>query len=251
MPWRFRRSFKILPGIKINLSKGGVSTSLGGSGHSLNIGKKGVRSTVGLPGTGISFSQQLGNNKTKHQSTTRSAIEEPNTHPLQPKEQIIEDPDKTPPANKGFKLPLGCLIGVGIFMVLCFSFLGVSAVLGSINPTPHPTLDIKALNTSVALTAWAPVTLTAASVPTSTATCTETLTPTLTAIPSATNTIQPSATNTLVSFPTSITYPTQPPSGGGSSGGTCCKYCTNSQPCGDSCIPKSRTCTKTPGCACP
>jgi len=30
----------------------------------------------------------------------------------------------------------------------------------------------------------------------------------------------------------------------------CCKTCTNSKPCGDTCIPKANTCTKAPGCAC-
>jgi hypothetical protein len=37
----------------------------------------------------------------------------------------------------------------------------------------------------------------------------------------------------------------------GGDGGTCCKVCSeNSQPCGDSCIPLTSTCTKDPGCAC-
>lgn len=30
----------------------------------------------------------------------------------------------------------------------------------------------------------------------------------------------------------------------------CCKHCTNSKPCGDSCIPYNYTCHKPPGCAC-
>jgi hypothetical protein len=30
----------------------------------------------------------------------------------------------------------------------------------------------------------------------------------------------------------------------------CCKVCTSSKACGDSCISKSKTCTKPPGCAC-
>ncbi len=31
---------------------------------------------------------------------------------------------------------------------------------------------------------------------------------------------------------------------------TCCKVCSNSQPCGNSCIPYGRTCHKGVGCAC-
>lgn len=36
--------------------------------------------------------------------------------------------------------------------------------------------------------------------------------------------------------------------GGGSE--TCCKVCTNSVACGDSCIPKSEACHVGAGCAC-
>ena len=55
MPFRFRKSFKILPGVRLNVSKGGVSTSLGGRGHEVNVGKRGVKTTLGIPGTGISY----------------------------------------------------------------------------------------------------------------------------------------------------------------------------------------------------
>jgi len=30
----------------------------------------------------------------------------------------------------------------------------------------------------------------------------------------------------------------------------CCKVCTDSKPCGDSCISRSQTCNVGPGCAC-
>lgn len=56
MGFRFRKSFKILPGVRLNLSKSGISTSLGGPGATVNIGPKGTRHTVGLPGSGLSFS---------------------------------------------------------------------------------------------------------------------------------------------------------------------------------------------------
>ena len=59
MGFRFRRSVKICKGVKINVSKSGTSLSLGGAGHSVNFGSKGVRTTVGIPGTGLSTVQQL------------------------------------------------------------------------------------------------------------------------------------------------------------------------------------------------
>jgi hypothetical protein len=59
MGFRFRRSIRIIPGIRLNFSKGGVSTSVGGRGATINFGKRGTKTTVGLPGTGLSYSTQL------------------------------------------------------------------------------------------------------------------------------------------------------------------------------------------------
>ncbi len=60
MGFRFRRSVRLLPGVRVNFSKSGVSTSLGVRGATINLSKRGTRATVGLPGTGLSYSQQLG-----------------------------------------------------------------------------------------------------------------------------------------------------------------------------------------------
>ena len=59
MGFKFRKRIKIAPGLSINISKSGVSTSIGGKGSTINIGKKGVTATNSLPGTGISHSQKL------------------------------------------------------------------------------------------------------------------------------------------------------------------------------------------------
>ena len=61
MAWRFRHSFKIIPGVKLNLSKRGLSASIGGAPFTLNLGPRGVYGTASLPGTGISFREKLGN----------------------------------------------------------------------------------------------------------------------------------------------------------------------------------------------
>ena len=60
MPVRFRRSFNILPGVKVNVSKGGVSFTVGTKGYHLNFSRHGVRQTVGLPGSGLSHTTYLG-----------------------------------------------------------------------------------------------------------------------------------------------------------------------------------------------
>lgn len=56
MGLRVRKIVRLLPGVRLNLSKGGGSLSLGGRGLSVNLGREGVRTTVGAPGTGLSYS---------------------------------------------------------------------------------------------------------------------------------------------------------------------------------------------------
>ena len=59
MGWRFRRSLRIVPGIRLNMGKAGfTSISLGGRGATLNLGKRGTTTTVSLPGTGVSYRHQ-------------------------------------------------------------------------------------------------------------------------------------------------------------------------------------------------
>lgn len=63
MGFRFRKSVKILPGVKLNLSKSGVSTSIGGKGATLNLSSKGKKATLGIPGTGLSYQAKTIKNK--------------------------------------------------------------------------------------------------------------------------------------------------------------------------------------------
>ena len=56
MGLRFQKRIKILPGVYINLSKSGVSGSVGGHGVGMNVGSDGRRMvTFGIPGTGLSY----------------------------------------------------------------------------------------------------------------------------------------------------------------------------------------------------
>jgi hypothetical protein len=59
VPLRFRRSLRLLPGVRLNISKTGTSVSVGGRGGTVNFSKRGVYGTVGLPGTGISWRERL------------------------------------------------------------------------------------------------------------------------------------------------------------------------------------------------
>jgi hypothetical protein len=54
MGFRFRRSVKLAPGVRLNVSPGGMSVTAGMRGASINVGKRGAYANLGIPGTGIS-----------------------------------------------------------------------------------------------------------------------------------------------------------------------------------------------------
>lgn len=55
MGFRFSKRIKIAPGVSLNLSKSGVSTSIGPRGAKITLGHGRVRTSVGIPGTGVSY----------------------------------------------------------------------------------------------------------------------------------------------------------------------------------------------------
>ena len=54
MGFRFQKRIKIMPGVTINASKSGLSTSIGPRGARVTLGHGKTRTTVGAPGTGLS-----------------------------------------------------------------------------------------------------------------------------------------------------------------------------------------------------
>jgi len=60
MPLRFRKSIKLAPGIRWNISGGGSSFSFGPRGASLTTGKRGTFVNTGIPGTGLSSRAKIG-----------------------------------------------------------------------------------------------------------------------------------------------------------------------------------------------
>lgn len=65
----FRKSVKIAPGIKLNFSKRGVSTSIGPKGAKINVSKRGTYLNTSIPGTGIYNRQKISGSSNKRQST--------------------------------------------------------------------------------------------------------------------------------------------------------------------------------------
>ncbi|WP_426952809.1 DUF4236 domain-containing protein [Bacillus mycoides] len=63
MGFKFRKSFKVAPGVKVNLSNTGVGVSAGVKGVRVSTGPSGSRITTSIPGTGLSYEQRIGKSK--------------------------------------------------------------------------------------------------------------------------------------------------------------------------------------------
>ena len=93
MGFNFRKSFKIVPGVRLNVGKKGISSvSVGPRGAKVNIGKKGTRTTVSAPSKGLSYSKYSAYQKQDNQ-------------------------------QQGSKSGIGTLIVVGIIIFLLFIWI--------------------------------------------------------------------------------------------------------------------------------
>lgn len=95
MGFRFRKSFKIAPGVRLNIGKKSVGISAGVKGARVSVNSSGRKTTtVGLPGTGLSYSktEKIGGSKTKASITSASdepldTVTRPDLPPSQPQEE--------------------------------------------------------------------------------------------------------------------------------------------------------------------
>ncbi|HHH9441303.1 TPA: DUF4236 domain-containing protein [Pseudomonas aeruginosa] len=75
MGFRFSKRITIVPGVRLNISGSGISTSVGPRGLSLTMGKNGTYLNAGLPGTGLSYRERL--DRSGRRATPRPAPEAP------------------------------------------------------------------------------------------------------------------------------------------------------------------------------
>ena len=59
MGWRYRKSITIFPGVRLNISKSGVSLTFGTKGASVSVGKDGAYLNTSIPGTGLYNRQKI------------------------------------------------------------------------------------------------------------------------------------------------------------------------------------------------
>lgn len=105
MAWNYRKRIKIFPGVHLNFSKGGVSTSIGPKGAKVSFGKKGTYLNTSIPGTGLYSRKKISNkNGDNHKNSSSTHFNE------------------TPPNTEGFfkiKNTWGC----------CFRWLGLFSIV--------------------------------------------------------------------------------------------------------------------------
>lgn len=78
---RFRKSFKVAPGVRLNVGKKSSSVSFGGKGFSTSVSTTGRRTrSIGIPGTGISHVSTSGGKQSK--ATHRTATHQKPASPL-------------------------------------------------------------------------------------------------------------------------------------------------------------------------
>lgn len=121
MGFRFRKSIKIAPGVRLNLGKKSVGISAGVKGARVSVNSSGrVTKSVGIPGTGISYvdSQKIGGSKSKTADETTTFekseyVTRPDLPPAKPQ------PDKEKDKKKG----CGCLVYViiGLLIIALFN----------------------------------------------------------------------------------------------------------------------------------
>ena len=76
MAIRFRKSVKLMPGVRVTLGKKGISGSLGVTGARMGVNSKGqVRATAGLVGSGLSKTEVL-NKKSRSRKKSPAGLKE-------------------------------------------------------------------------------------------------------------------------------------------------------------------------------
>jgi hypothetical protein len=63
MSFRFLKRLRLLKWQHVDLSKSGVSLSIGRRGTTVNVGRRGTTATVGISGSSVSYQTRIGKRK--------------------------------------------------------------------------------------------------------------------------------------------------------------------------------------------
>lgn len=127
MGFRFRKSVKNAPGVRLNIGKKSVGISAGVKGARVSVNSKGrVTKTVGLPGTGISYTDvsTVGKKKSAHISSM-NALEQ-----IEPNDTPIDNIPSIEPQSP-WQAPQWVLV---FFKVCCIILITMSLTLSTVRP---------------------------------------------------------------------------------------------------------------------
>lgn len=98
MACNFRKRVKVGPGVYLNYSRNGVTTSFGGKGFSVTSGRNGAYVNTSIPGTGLYSRRKIGGGSNYSNSSTQNPM----------------------PANNPDGGSVGCFLTLGIVTMLSF-----------------------------------------------------------------------------------------------------------------------------------
>ena len=225
MPFRFRRRIKILPGLHVNLNRGGISISEKVGPFTETIGNKGTRQTVHLA-KGLSYTKFNGTRQ--HPTFSRTPAARANTPAMVantnngqagvPFDPSLIMPGMPQPASTSKGLPFslpsmpakGCSILVIVIAVLFVLFMVCGLIIDALPSTKATqTADAERAQAAKTETARPTVTQTITVLPTTTITMTVTETSTITLTPTITQTPTITPTPTKTKYPTWTSIPTK------------------------------------------
>ncbi|MBE6826357.1 MAG: DUF4236 domain-containing protein [Ruminococcus sp.] len=150
MGLNFRKSFKIAPGVRLNVGKKGGSVSFGGKGAKFTVNSKGRRTTtVKVPGTGLSYSTSSGGSKKRNTSSTKKRSTSSTRTTTNSTRPVTTNSVRSSIPQKSAGVPLHVLLAIVIPLVVifgsCFIMTGIMAVL---SPDDEPIENLESTSIS-------------------------------------------------------------------------------------------------------
>ncbi|MBR1817056.1 MAG: DUF4236 domain-containing protein [Lachnospiraceae bacterium] len=144
MGLRFRKSISVAPGVKVNVNKKSASVTVGKKGAHYTMSTSGKQTaSVGLPGTGLSYSKSFGGKK---KSSKSSSSKTGNSSSSQSVGETVENVAQTAANNSG------CIIlAVAAVVILALIVLGIWGIVKLVSN--HTSKETASDNVAVTQTA--------------------------------------------------------------------------------------------------
>lgn len=138
MGFRFRKSFKLGKGAKLNFGRKSVGVSFGGKRGGVSINSRsGARARVSFPGTGLSYTTKLSGGRKSKSSSSAAQKKHVSTSATQKRNVSVSLPQKPanppkPPKSPKIYFPSGVILSILglILLFLCWPLGLISMALG-------------------------------------------------------------------------------------------------------------------------